>query len=162
MIYDGLDAIGLYRGLTRGLDVLIDWLGKNDPADLPIGITEIDGKRVYANVMNTSTKHEKNARFEMHRKYLDVQVALEGAERFKTTPGAMGGAGDFDEAADKGYCRAAEGNDDLLEGCLADGRFAVFMIGEPHMPNLVLPGAEPGPVKKVCFKVVGDQFWDEV
>lgn len=72
MIYDGLDAIGLYRGLTRGLDVLIDWLGKNDPADLPIGITEIDGKRVYANVMDASTRHERDARFETHRKYLDV------------------------------------------------------------------------------------------
>ena len=143
MIYDGLDAIGLYRGLTRGLDVLIDWLGKNDPADLPLGITEIDGKRVYANVMNTSTKHEKDARFEMHRKYMDVQI-------------------DFDEATDKGHCHAAEGNDDLLEGCLAGGRFVVFMIGEPHMPNLVTPGAEPGAIKKICFKVAGDQFWDEV
>lgn len=162
MIYDGLDAIGLYRGLSRGLDVLIDWLGKNDPADLPLGITEIDGKRVYANVMNTSTKHEKDARFETHRKYMDVQIDLEGAECFKTTPGAVVPAGDFDEATDKGYCHAAEGNDDLLEGCLAGGRFVVFMIGEPHMPNLVTPGAEPGAIKKICFKVAGDQFWDEV
>ena len=80
MIYDGLGAIGLYRGLSRGLDVLIDWLGQNDPADLPLGITQIDGNRVYANVMNASTKYEKDARFETHRKYMDVQIDLEGAE----------------------------------------------------------------------------------
>ena len=162
MIYDGLGAIGLYRGLSRGLDVLIDWLGANDPAELPLGITQIDGNRVYANVMNASTKYEKDARFETHRKYMDVQMDLEGAECFKTTPGATVPAGDFDEATDKGYCHAAESNDDLLEGCLAGGRFAVFMIGEPHMPNLVTPGSEPGPIKKISFKVVGDQFWDEV
>ena len=74
--------------------------------------------------MNASTKYEKDARFETHRKYMDVQIDL--------------------------------------EGCLAGGRFAVFMFGEPHMPNLVTPGSEPGPIKKICFKVVGDQVWDEV
>lgn len=162
MIYDGLGAIGLYRGLSRGLDVLIDWLGENDPATLPLGITRIDGARVYANVMSASTRYEADARFETHEKYMDVQIDLEGAERFRTTPGAVVPAGEFDEAADKGYCHAAEGNDDLLEGSLAGGRFVVFMIGEPHMPNLVMPGAEPGPIKKVCFKVAGDRFWDEV
>lgn len=47
MIYDGLDVIERYRGLSRGLDVLIDWLGKNDPKDLPLGKTEIDGSRVF-------------------------------------------------------------------------------------------------------------------
>lgn len=161
MIYDGLGAIGLYRGLSRGLDALIDWLRENDPAALPLGITQIDGARVYANVMSASTRHEADARFETHEKYMDVQIDLEGAERFRTTPGAVVPAGEFDEAADKGYCHAAEGNDDLLEGSLAGGRFVVFMIGEPHMPNLVMPGAEPGPIKKVCFKVVGDRFWDE-
>lgn len=162
MIYDGLGAIGLYRGLFRGLDVLIDWLGENDPAELPLGKTAIDGERVFANVMCASTKYEKNARFETHRRYMDVQIDLEGAERFKTTPGATVPAGEFDEAADKGYCHAAEGNDDLLEGTLAHGRFVVFMIGEPHMPNLVREGEEPGPIKKICFKVAGDEFWDEV
>ena len=30
------------------------------------------------------------------------------------------------------------------------------------MPNLVCEGNEVGPIKKICFKVVGDQFWDEV
>ena len=149
MIYDGLDAIGLYRGLSRGLDVLIDWLGENDPADLPLGKTCIDGERVYANV-------------ETHRKYMDVQVDLEGAESFKTTPGATVPAGDFDEATDKGYCHEAPENHDLLDGTLEGGRFVVFMIGEPHMPNLVCEGNEVGPIKKICFKVVGDQFWDEV
>lgn len=162
MIYDGLGAIERYRGLFRGLDVLIDWLGANDPADLPLGKTQIDGERVFANVMNASTKYEKDARFETHHKYMDVQIDLDGAECFKTTPGATVPAGDFDEAADKGYCHAAEGNHDLPEGTLAGGRFVVFVVDEPHMPNLACAGREPGPIKKICFKVVADEFWDEV
>lgn len=162
MIYDGLGAIGLYRGLSRGLDVLIDWLEQNDPAELPLGKTQIDGERVYANVMNAKTRTFEDARFETHRKYMDVQIDLEGAECFKTTPGETVSAGEFDVQGDKGYCHEAPGNDDLLDGTLEGGRFAVFMIGEPHMPNLVVPGQEVGPIKKICFKVVGDQYWDEV
>lgn len=162
MIYDGLSAIGLYRGLSRGLDVLIDWLAEHDPADLPVGTTQIDGARVYANVMNASTRRYEDARFETHRKYMDVQIDLEGAECFKTTPGTVVPAGEFDVEGDKGYCHAAPDNTDLLDGTLERGHFAVFMIGEPHMPNLVVPGEEVGPLKKICFKVVGDEFWDEV
>lgn len=161
MIYDGLGAIGLYRGLSRGLDVLIDWLGSNDPAELPLGKTSIDGERVFANVMNASTRRFEDARFETHRRYMDVQVDLEGAESFKTTPGATVPAGEFDEAGDKGYCHAAPENHDLLDGTLEGGRFVVFMAGEPHMPNLVCEGNEVGPIKKICFKVLADEFWDE-
>ena len=100
--------------------------------------------------------------YDSNRKYMDVQIDLEGAECFKTTPGETVPAGEFDVEGDKGYCHEAPGNDDLLDGTLEGGRFAVFMIGEPHMPNLVVPGQEVGPIKKICFKVVGDQYWDEV
>ncbi len=162
MIYDGLGAIGRYRGLTKGLDVLIDWLSQNDPAELPLGITEIDEKRVFANVMNTKTRTFEDARFEVHRKYMDVQIDLEGAECFKTTPGATVASDEFDVAGDKDYCHEATGNDDLLDGTLEGGHFVVFMVGEPHMPNLVTEGAEVGPLKKICFKVVADEFWGEV
>lgn len=161
MIYDGLSSIGLYKGLYRGLDVLIDWLADNDPADLPLGKTQILGDKVFANVMNASTRTFEDARFEIHRRYMDVQIDLEGFECFKTTPGAVVPAGEFDEAGDKGYCHAAPGNTDLLDGSLEHGRFVVFVIDEPHMPNLVPPGAEVGPIKKICFKVAGDRFWDE-
>ena len=39
MIYDGLEARGLYRGLSKGLDVLIDWLDEHDVHELPLGKT---------------------------------------------------------------------------------------------------------------------------
>lgn len=162
MIYDGLAAIGRYRGISRGLDVLIDWLGEHDLASLPLGITHIDGERVFANVMNAKTKAPEDARYEVHRRYHDVQVDIAGAERFRTTPGAVEPIAAFDEDADKGYCQPAPGNDNLLEGTLDHGRFAIFWVGEPHSPNLVLPGENPGDIKKICFKVLADPYWEEV
>ena len=161
MIYDGLEARGLYRGLSKGLDVLIDWLDEHDVHELPLGKTEILGNKVFANVMDAKTRRFEDARFETHRKYMDVQVDLEGFERFMTTPGETVPAGEFYVAADKGYCHEAPGNTNLLEGSLDQGRFVVFMVGEPHMPNLVPEGTEPGPIKKICFKVISDQYWDE-
>ncbi|QWT17472.1 YhcH/YjgK/YiaL family protein [Collinsella sp. zg1085] len=162
MVYDGLSALGLYRGLTRGLDVLIDWLEEHNLSELPLGRTDIDGNRVFANVMQTSTKLLEDAHFEIHHRYLDVQVDLDGVERVRTTPSAVVPTGPFDELADKGYCDAAADNTDVLEGSLAQGHFAIFMVNEPHMPNLAPAGEEPAPLKKVCFKVLADAFWDEI
>ena len=66
-----------------------------------------------------------------------------------------------DETADKGHCLASEGNDDILSGTLAHGHFVMYVPGEPHMCNIVMPEAEVGPIKKICFKVISDQYWDE-
>lgn len=162
MIYDGLAVIDRYRGMWHSLDVLIDWLAENDPAELPLGKTEIDGNRVFANVMESSTKNVEDARFETHKKYADVQIDLEGVESFKTTPGETVVAVEFDEIADKGYCHEAPTNDDFLDGTLAKGHFVMYVPGEPHMCNLVVPGEEVSPLKKICFKLVSDAYWDEV
>ena len=37
MIYGALGDIEEYRGMLKGLDVLIDWLEENDPAKLEVG-----------------------------------------------------------------------------------------------------------------------------
>ena len=68
---------------------------------------------------------------------------------------------EYDETADKGHCLASEGNDDILSGTLANGHFVMYVPGEPHMCNIVMPEAEVGPIKKICFKVISDQYWDE-
>lgn len=158
MICDGLQQIARYRGLYRGLDVLIDWLKTHDPAELPLGSNEIDGKRVFANVMEATTRHANTAQFEAHKKYMDVQIDLEGAEAFKTIAGKL----DYPEQTEDDFLLEDNDVSTAIDGTLEHGRFVVFLIGEPHMPTLVLPGSEPAPVKKICFKVVGDEFWDEV
>ena len=51
MIYGALGDIEEYRGMLKGLDVLIDWLEENDPAQLEVGSHPILGEKVFANVI---------------------------------------------------------------------------------------------------------------
>ena len=44
MIYGALGDIEEYRGMLKGLDVLIDWLEENDPAKLEVGSHPIRGR----------------------------------------------------------------------------------------------------------------------
>ena len=64
MIYDGLDKLNRYRGLYKGLDLLIDWLDSHDMRELPLGTSAIDGKRVFANVMSATTRYAQDAHYE--------------------------------------------------------------------------------------------------
>ena len=50
---------------------------------------------------------------------------------------------------------------DILGGTLSHGHFVMYVPGEPHMCNIVMPEAEVGPIKKICFKVISDRYWDE-
>ena len=131
MIYGALGDIEEYRGMLKGLDVLIDWLEENDPAELEVGSHPILGDKVFANVMAPTTRPEAEAHYETHQRYHDLQIDVEGREAFK------------------------------VAGDLADDKFALFVAGEPHMPTLEFPGDGAQPVKKICFKLLADTFWEE-
>lgn len=158
MIVDQLANIGRYRGFQRGLDELIDWLASHDPRELEAGCHEIDGQRVFANVMEPTTRPESEAHYEVHARYYDVQVDLSGREAWQVSQGATTEVAAFDEGQDFGLCDAAS----CVRGDLDEGRFAVFVPGEPHMPTLQFGNDGARKIKKVCFKVLADAHWDEL
>ena len=156
MIYDQLSNVERYRGLYKGLDVLIDGLGEHDPAQLPVGRNDICGDKVYANVMEPTTRPLSEAHYETHHRYMDLQIDVEGREAFKVSQGATTEVQAYDEGDDYELCDAGGS----VDGNLDEGRFAIFVIGEPHMPTLQFPGDGAKQVRKICFKILGDQFWD--
>ena len=80
MIYDEIKNIERYRGISKNLDTAIDFLEKTDLNSLPLGKTEILGDKVFANVMEAQAKAENELSFEIHKKYMDIQVDIEGTE----------------------------------------------------------------------------------
>ena len=89
MIYGALGDIEEYRGMLKGLDVLIDWLEENDPAQLEVGSHPILGDKVFANVMAPTTRPEAEAHYETHQRYHDLQIDIEGREAFKVATGSL-------------------------------------------------------------------------
>mgnify|MGYP000187578560 FL=1 len=100
MIYGALGDIEEYRGMLKGLDVLIDWLEENDPAQLEVGSHPILGDKVYANVMAPTTRPEAEAHYETHQRYHDLQIDVEGREAFKVATGSLTLVQEFDEKDD--------------------------------------------------------------
>lgn len=155
MIYGALEDLGRYRGMFRSLDVLIDWLAEHDPATLPVGSNPIEGENVFANVMEATTRAAADAHYETHHRYMDLQIDLEGREAFKVATGAQMLVEPFNEADDFELVDAAGS----IDGDLAEGKFAIFMANEPHMPTLVYGEDGPSPVKKICFKLILDEYY---
>ena len=78
MITDSLSSLDRYSGIHPALDLAIRWLAEHDLAGLPDGITEIDGRRVYVNVMEADLREAQGAVFEYHHLYADLQIDLTG------------------------------------------------------------------------------------
>ena len=68
MIYDLLANIGNYRGMNRNLDKAIDYLMTVDINTLPLGKTEIDGDRVFLQVMEARTHELTDEDYEVQQR----------------------------------------------------------------------------------------------
>ena len=68
MICDTLQHLGRYRGLHPNLDTAIDYLLTHDLAALPLGRTEVDGEKVFINVMDADLQPQEGSHLEYHKK----------------------------------------------------------------------------------------------
>ena len=90
-------------------------------------------------------------------RYRGFCKSLEGRERFKVALGETSPVEPFDDADDFELVDAGRG----IEGDLDEGRFALFVAYEPHMPTLCYPSDGAVPIKKICFKLIADEYFDE-
>ena len=157
MIVDNIEHIDRYRGFAKGLDALIDWLASNDFRALEAGRHDILGDKVYANAMEPTTRPVSEAHYEVHARYYDVQVDVRGREAFKVAQGEGTQITPFNVEEDFGLLDAPS----CIDGDLDEGRFAIFVPGEAHMPTLQFGNDGAQPIKKICFKVIADAFFDE-
>ena len=66
--------------MSEWLDIAIDFLEKTDLTNLPLGRTEIFVDKVFANVMEAQSLDETAVKFEIHKRYMDIQIDVEGTE----------------------------------------------------------------------------------
>jgi YhcH/YjgK/YiaL family protein len=80
MIFDRIENLNYYYRLGPRLKKALKYLEKTDLTKLPEGKIEIEGDDVYAMVSTKRTQPYMEARYEVHKKYIDVQYAIEGKE----------------------------------------------------------------------------------
>lgn len=78
MIKDKLNYAKTYFGISENLKKGFEWLQSQNLTAIEPGKYMIDGEHIYANVQEYETK--KDAKYEAHRKYIDIQYVAEGSE----------------------------------------------------------------------------------
>ena len=147
MVYDTLENLSQYTGMFDHLDTAIEFIQNHDLNDLPFGKTEIDGENVFVNVTETDTLPAEGRAFETHSNYMDLHIDLCGEELCEVALGKVTEEKPYDEAED-----CALWNADTTCGLvLGEGRFAVFMVEEPHKPLIRAAGSAA--VRKAVFKI---------
>lgn len=128
---------------------LFEFLEQNDMASLPVGIYEIVGRDLFINNQAPEDLFTaENAPIEVHRKYIDVQVVLQGKETmgWKPMEEVEEWRGEYDEEKDVRF------SDERCEHyvTLKAGELVVFFPNDGHAP---LIGASEEPLRKFIAKV---------
>jgi len=150
MIFDRLDKLNSYKGISKNLDTAIDYLVKNDAGKLPEGKHPVDGDRVIVQVMSYETKDPAAGKYEAHRKYIDIQLVLDGKEScWATSLENLQPSEPFIEDRDLGFYKNAAVPEAFLP--LTPDVFAIFFPHDAHKPSCDFEGKRR--LRKVVVKV---------
>jgi biofilm protein TabA len=150
MIHGHLHTPDTYASLVQHpvWQTAFEWL-RQMPAAPEKGIHPIRGDDMYVNVMEYATLPRSQCRFESHRKYLDLQYTITGAEliewRLNTELATDGG---YDDAKDLQFYHLS---DALTRVHMLPGHFAIFFPSDAHLPK-VSDGTN-GSVFKLVIKI---------
>jgi len=148
MILDNIENYKKYEELNRNFEKAFKFLKREDLGSLAVGKYEIDGEEVFALVQEYETKDLENAKYEAHKKYIDIQYMLDGNEYM--------GYSSIDKL--KITSPYSEENDFmLLSGeanliMLNSKDFSVFFPEDAHMPGIAIK--DKNKVRKVVVKVI--------
>ena len=146
MIYDTLKHLEAYRGIHPGVMRGLELLRDTDFSKMEDGRYEIDGDNLFILLQRYETKLENDTP-EAHRKYIDIQFLLSGAE--------LMGVGPLEEmqeveARPEGDIWFYHGPLDRI--ILSGDRFTVLWPGDAHAPCIAVDG-KPVPCRKCVVKV---------
>ena len=133
----------------QGLERVFEYLARTDLASLPLGRTTVEGDDVYVMLSEAETRPAEQVPFEAHRRYIDIQLVVQGQESIGVTPLAgLVTTEPYDAARDIEFFAAPQTSETLA---LRAGDFAVFTPGDAHRPGLHLDG--PHVSRKAVVKV---------
>jgi YhcH/YjgK/YiaL family protein len=146
MILDRLANWERYLPIHPGFKPAFDFLRRPDVGTLPAGKHVLDGDRLLVIVGREPARGRQRAKLESHRKYIDIQFTVAGAEEigWKSTPECSAIESPYDAEKDVGFFG------DIPESWFAVKplSFAVFFPEDAHAPL-----AGQGDLHKAVVKV---------
>ena len=144
------DFESAFAWLPQPLKTAIKHLRDTDFLALPAGNYDLQGKDIYVQVIDMSTKPFAETRPEVHRRYIDVQFLAKGRERIgvASDTGRNAVAEDLLTERDLLFYAGMENESTLT---MTPGSFAVFMPSDVHRPACAFD--QPEAIRKVVVKV---------
>ena len=152
MIIDSLDNASRYFPLHTGFEAAFQFLKEQDLTQLKDGANDVAGEQLSAMVVRDTGRGKAGAKFEAHRRYIDIHYTLSGADdigwknQSACTPDSKGY---MIESDDELYS-----NSPSLWTTVPEGHFVIFFPEDAHAPM----GTDKA-VQKVVVKVAVD--WND-
>lgn len=86
MIYQKIEKDYKQMGYAEAIVRALDYLKNTDFLNMDAGVYEIEGKDLYAQVFDNTSKKKEDAKPEFHKDYLDIQYWPEGEELMGFAP----------------------------------------------------------------------------
>lgn len=148
MIYDKIDNIAIYKGLSKDIYEGLAFLG-GVGQEIEVGVHVIN-PLVRAIVSEYETKEQNEMGYEAHREYIDIQYLISGEEKICCVPlEYLKEKVAYNEEKDVAFYEEADVKPQEL--LLGNGYFAILYPQDGHMPQLCVKA--PTAVKKVVVKV---------
>lgn len=151
MVIDKLENMNLCFGLGDSIRKALQYLKQNNFQVMKDGRYEIDGENIYASVMRYKTKPAENAKWESHKKYIDVQFVAEGSERIGYSN--LSGMIIKENYSNEKDVQFLEGEGDFITA--EKGTFVILFLQDVHMPGISIDNRQSD-VTKVVVKVKVD------
>lgn len=149
MIYGELRELKFYKGISKNLDKAIEVIEKGEYKNGNPGKNVIDGDEVYFNYDIPETQPIEERFFEGHKRYIDIQLIIEGEEFIGYSPRSnVVRTEPWDRERD---FEKYEGSVDHLFHMTND-TFIIIFPEEPHMP-LIQTEEGRKTIRKAVFKV---------
>ncbi|MDE6368940.1 MAG: YhcH/YjgK/YiaL family protein [Muribaculaceae bacterium] len=135
------------KGISKPLDMAIDWLQAHKGEKFEKGIIKLDPDgRVTVKCEEPHMRTQEVAELEAHRRYIDIHVPLKSNETigWASVDRLKYPHGDYDEERDIIFF----GDSATCRLHLRVGQMAVFFPEDAHAPNIGI-----GTHKKLCVKV---------
>jgi YhcH/YjgK/YiaL family protein len=149
MIIDRIANAHLYYTVHARFQQAFDHIHQMDVNAIPVGRYEIDDEKMFALVQGYNTKLKDQGFWEAHRRYIDLQYIVQGAEGLGYANITRLQQGEYDTTRD---FLPLYGDGDSVT--LPSGSFVLLMPEDAHMPGMAL--GSPAPVRKIVVKIAVD------